>query len=260
MIYNLDPEIRNSPVIGWDNLIGQGTLTATSAATGFPVSGLLNGVTTDPWRPASMPATVTLALSGARTASLLAFAAHDMHTAGVTVTLQRLVGASWQDVASVTPASDAPFMVAFLPRDAAQWRVTFTGGAFRLSVMHLSHRMIVPGVIQPPHTPLHRVSEVDLVGGSENGTGEFLQADFQRTGGRANIDFGVQMPGFALGEFEAFRQHFNRGRPFFIACTPNYEPQDMGYCWRGQGAANILAAYRDAVFMDMQMEVSVYVG
>jgi hypothetical protein len=259
MITNLDPGVRNSPLIAWDNLVPQGTLAATSTAAGFLLSALTNGVTTDPWRPASMPATVTLTLPVARAASCLAFAAHDMHTAGVTATLQRLVGADWVTVATVTPASNAPFMVAFLPLTAAGWRVTFTGGVFRVAVMHLSNAMTVPGVVQPPHTPLHRVSEVDLVGESESGTGEFLQADFQRTGGRASLDFGVQLPLFALGEFEAFRQHFNRGRPFFIACTPTYEPLDMGYCWRANGAPSIVPAYRDAVFMDIPLEVSVYV-
>jgi hypothetical protein len=222
---------------------------------------LQNGVTTDPWRPAAMPCTVTLTLAAPAPASVLAFASHDMGTRGVTVTLQRLVGGDWVTVHVVTPESDDPFIMSFGLADAPQWRVVFSGdNTFRLAVMHLSRGLIVPGRIVPPHVPLHRASEVELVGDSESGTGEFLQADFERTGGRANVQFSVQLPDFAAGDdFEGFRQHFNRGRPFFMACFPRYEPRDMGYLWRGQRAPNILAPYRDAVFMEIGMECSLYV-
>lgn len=262
MIHNQNFEISNSPLIGWDNLVPQGTLTATSSATGFPVSGLLNGVTTDPWRPNAMPATVTLVLPTARFASMVCFAAHDLGTRGVTVILERLVGATWTLVMQVTPIDDAPLILSFNAVSAVQWRVRFTGAnTFRLSVMSLCLGLTIPGRIVPPHAPLHRVSEVELVGDSESGTGEFLQADFNRTGGRANINFSVQLSDFATGEeFEAFRQHFNRGRPFFLACFPTFAADDVGYVWRGQRASSIVPAYQDAVYMSIGMELSVYVG
>lgn len=261
MIQNINPAVQDSPLIAWDNLLPQGTLTATSSASGFPVSGLLNGVTTDPWRPNTMPATVTLTLPGARFASVLAFAAHDMGTRAVTVILERLVGGSWVAVFTHAPANDLPFMLSFPAVEATQWRVRFTGAnTFRLAVMSLSLGLTIPGRIEPPHTPLHRVSEVELVGASESGTGNFLQADFERTGGRASLNFSVQLNEFATGDqFEAFRQHFNRGRPFFLACFPTTFPQDMGYVWRGEGAQSIVPAWQDAVYMSIGAEVSVYV-
>jgi hypothetical protein len=261
MIYNTNPDVTNSPLVAWDNLIDTGTLTASSSLAGFPVDGLLNGVTTDPWRPNAMPATVTLAMPDVAPASVVAFAAHDMGSKGVTVILERLVSAVWVDAASVEVESDDPFMLSFPVSDAAQWRVRFTGAeTFRLAVLHLSKGLTIPGRVVPPHVPLHRVSEVDLVGDSESGTGEFLQADFERTGGRASLNFSVQLPDFAAGDdFEGFRQHFNRGRPFFFASTPTYEPRDMGYLWKGQRSGSILAPYQDAVFMTIGLEASVYV-
>ncbi|MGL5734088.1 MAG: hypothetical protein ACRCYS_04400 [Beijerinckiaceae bacterium] len=124
--------------------------------------------------------------------------------------------------------------------------------------MVLAPGLTIPGLIVPPHTPLHRVSEYELIGGAESGTGEFLQADTMRTGGKANLTMSVQSPGFATGAvFEQFRQHFNQGKPFFIACFPTYEPNDMGYCWRNGG--NIIASYSDPVFMALSMGVGVYV-
>lgn len=261
MIYSTDPDVTDSPLIAWDNLIGQGTLSATSSAAGAPVSGLLNGYTTDPWRPATMPATVTLAMSAPAPVSVVAFAAHDMATQGVTVAIERLVGADWVAVRTVEPETDDPFIVSFPVTDAAEWRVVFTGAStFRLAVLHLSRSLVFPSMtrIQPPHVPLHRVSEVELIGGSESGTGEFLQSDTMRTGGRANIGFSVQLPELMLSDdFEGFRQHFNKGRPFFIACFPRYEPKDMAYVWRS--GDSILTPYQDAVFMALDMQVGVYV-
>lgn len=264
MIYTNDPDVTNSPLIAWDNLVTKGTLEAQTggSAAGFPLSGLQNGYTTDPWRPNTMPSNLVLTLPAPAPASVLAFAAHDMHTQGVTVRLDRWVTDAWQEVREVTPESDAPFMVSFPVADASQWRAVFTGdNTFRLGVMHLSRGLVFPSGtrIQPPHVPLHRVSEIELIGGSESGTGEFLQADTMRTGGRANIDFSVQLPDLMLSDsFEGFRQHFNKGRPFFIACFPRYEAKDMGYVWRG--GPSILTPYQDAVFMALDMEVAVYVG
>lgn len=261
MIQNRNPAVSDSPLIAWDNLVSQGTLSASSSASGFPVTGLQNGVTSDPWRPNAMSATVTLTLSSAQFASVLAFASHDMGTQAVTAILERFTGGSWVEVMRHSPANDLPFMLSFPAVSASQWRVRFTGSStFRLAVMYLALGLTIPGRIIPPHTPLHRVSEVHLVGDSESGTGNFLQADFERMGGRASLSFSVQMADFATGaDFEAFRQHFNRGRPFFIACFPTSYPEDMGYVWRGEGAESIVPAWRDAVYMTIGMEVSVYV-
>ena len=259
MIYSTDPNVTDSPVIAWNALTG--TLSASSSAPNAPVSGLLNGFTTDPWRPAAMPATVTLSLPAPAPVSVVAFAGHDMATQGVTVIVERLVAGDWVTVRTVTPASDDPFMVSFPLVDAQGWRVRFTGdNTFRLAVLHFSRALVFPSItrIQPPHVPLHRVSQVELIGGSESSTGEFLQADTMRTGGQASISFSVQLPELMLSDnFEGFRRHFNSGRPFFIACFPRHEPKDMGYVWRnGRG---IETPYQDAVYMALEMEVSVYV-
>lgn len=259
MIYNTNPALYDSPLLAWDNLIQKGTLTATSSAAGYPLSGLLNGYTTDPWRPDAMPATLTLTMASAVYADTLCFAAHDMATHGVTVILERFVNSAWSQVMTIAPASDDPFIMAFPAMQASQWRIRFTGSnTFRLAVISLSRGLVIPGRVVPPHVPLHRVSEVELIGDSQSSVGEFLQADFLRTGGRASVQFSVQLGEFAAGDsFEGFRQHFNRGYPFFMACFPRAYPKDMGYLWRTGGS--IVTPWRDAVFMDIAMECGVYV-
>jgi hypothetical protein len=262
MIYNTNQFVKDSPLIVWDNVILGGYLSASSSADGFPVTGLLNSVTTDPWKPSAMPATLSVDLGSASYCNALCFAAHDMGTRGVTITLERLVGVDWIGCMSITPDSDEPIIMSFPAREATEWRVVFSGdNTFRLSVMTLGRALMVPGRIIPPHVPLHRASTIKLVGATESGTGEFLQADFERAGGSASFQFSAQYPEFALSdEFEGFRQHFNRGRAFFMACFPTHEPRDMGMLWRAPGGSDILAPYRDAVFMDLAMECGIYVG
>jgi hypothetical protein len=264
MIYNLDPYLGDNPFIVWDNLLPRGTLTASSSAAGFPVTALLNGVTTDPWRPNAMPATVTLALSETAPISAVCFAAHDMGSRGVTVIFETAPASAgpWTAVATVAPDDDAPLIIAFSWRSRRYMRVRFTGdNTFRLAVMAIAEGMPIPGRIIPPHVPFHRASEVNLVGSSGGGTGNFLQADFERTGASADIRFSAQLREFAAGDaFENFRQHYNRGRPFFMAAFPSFDFLDVGYMWRGERADSITVPYQDAVFMTIGMQVDMYVG
>lgn len=257
MIISTDFSVADSPVIWWENLLQSGTVTATSGAD---VGALANGYTTDPWRADAMPATVTVTLSGAAMANAVCFAGHDMHAKGVIAIVERFTGGAWVQVATGAPKYAGVFILSFPCASADQWRVRFTGAnTFRLAVMTLGLGLMVPGIIQPPHTPLYMASEVELIGASESGTGEFLQADFKRSGGRADLDFGVQYPAFIKSDrFLAFRDHFNRGRPFFVAIMPRHDPRDVGYLWRG--GANILPAYSDAVFMPFSLEASLHVG
>lgn len=258
MIYSNDFRVNNSPVIAWDTIMERATLSASSTATDYGIDDLQNSMTTAFWKPSTMPANITIETHETEVASVLAFAAHDMYTNGVSVTLEYHNGTSWAAVRTVTPQSDAPFMVSFPPVDADQWRVSFSGGVFKVAVMFLGDAMHVPNQIGAGHTPLYAASEIETLGGSEGSTGEFLQSDFYRTGGSTSIDFLGQRPEFALSEeFELFRQHYNRKRPFFIACTPRFDPRDVGFVWNS--GQSLVTSYQDAVFMDISIKVSVYV-
>lgn len=259
MIYSTDSKISNSPVIAWDDLTIYATLTASSSDVDFPVTGLQNGVTTDPWKPTAMPANIEIDCGASVTASALCFASHNMHTNGVTATLEYHDGADWVELREVTPESDAPFMIAFPRHDAQEWRVSFSGSVFQVAVMSLANVLHIPNQIGAGHTPLYAASEIEILGGSVGSTGEFLQADFYRKGARASFEFLAQRPDFVLSdEFQNFRDHYNRGKPFFIALTPSHDPKDVGYVWRNGG--NLIPAYQDAAFMDVELEVGAYVN
>jgi len=254
MIYDfaLTPRL-NSPNILWQNILLDGTVTATLEDNGLALSALTQS-TNDAWG-ASAGATLTSAGS-ARTANLAGFAAHTL--SGRTVYVEYLAGASWVAAASLAVTSNAPFMLSFQTISAASWRIRVTGGAFTLGVVFLGPALMVPGVIQVPHTPLHMCETVELMGGNQSRNGQFLLTEYEVFAGQASLSFEVQTPQYVLDDFEAFRQWFNRGNTFFIACSGRYWPRDMGYCRRN--GQEIVPPWRDAVFMSLDMQVEVYRG
>jgi len=254
MIYDftLSPRL-NSPNILWQNVLLDGTVTATSENAGLAVSALTQS-TNDAWG-ATAGATLTSAGS-ARSANMAGFAAHRL--SGRTVFVEYLVGAVWTVAASLAVTSNAPFMLSFQEVSAASWRIRVTGGGFTIGVAYVGLALRIPGVVQVPHTPLHLCETVELMGGNQSRNGQFLLTEYEVFAGQASLSFEVQRPQFVLAEFEDFRQWFNRGNAFFIACAGKKWPQDMGYCRRN--GAEIVPPWRDAVFMGLDMQVEVYRG
>lgn len=259
MIVNTNPAVINSPRIAWNNLLADAVLTSTGSNPNFPITNLLNNYTNDPWIPDAVPASLFITFASARSISMACFAGHNMGGREVTVLFQHFIAGDWETIASATPTDNDTLILSFPAVSATQFRVRFLGvNTFRLGVLFVVPGLTIPGIIVPPHTPLNRVSEIELIGGAEGVTGEFLQSDFMRTGGRASLTMSAQSPSFATGStFETFRDHFNRGRPFFIACFPTHNPDDVGFCWRNGG--NLIVAYSDPVYMAMAMDVGVYV-
>lgn len=258
MIYSNSSTISDSPIIAWDDVTNTATLTASSSAEDFPVTGLKNGVTTDPWRPASMPANIEIDCGESKAASVLSFAAHTMGTNGVTVTLEKWDGAAWVDVISAAPETDEPLVMVFNLQEAQEWRVSFTGAIFSVAVMSLCDALHIPNQIEPGHTPFYAAAEIELLGGSVSSNGHYLEPDFYRKGAEIDVTFSRQRPGFILSdEFLSFRDHYNKGRGFFIAMTPLHDPRDVGYVWRTP--TPFKSRYISAVQMDATLRLNAYV-
>jgi hypothetical protein len=245
-----------NPQVLWDNMLLSATLTVSAeTASGLGVSCLTQS-TNDGWSCPNVTGTLTGVWGAAVGVSMVGIAAHNL--GGKTVAVDYWNGAAWVEAISRVVASGAAVMLSFERRVATQWRLRVSGGAFRIGVLYMGVPMIVPGVIQPPHTPLHTVETVRVLDGNISRNGQFLQSEIEEMNGIATLNFMVQRPEFALGVFDAFRLWFNRGNAFFIACYPSAWPKDMGYCWRE--GAEVTPPWRDAVFFDLSMQVGVYRG
>jgi len=250
--------IGNSPAILWDNVFTKGAIaTVGTVASDGPSINALSQSTNDAWKCTAVGGgSIAVTLGASTVCNAVGIAAHNL--SGKVVTVAKWTGAAYATVATFTPADNSPIMVRFDGDTATQWRLSVASGPFNIGVAFIGQALDVPGVIQPPHTPLNLCEEVELLGGSQSRSGQFLGQDVSIFAGRANLQFEVQQPSFAMDGFNAFRRHFNRGGAFFIACAPTAWPNDMGYCWRN--GAEIVPPWKDAVFMDLAMEVGVYNG
>lgn len=258
MIYDQAATATNSPQILWDSVLTRATITANHEDADGPAVNVAYQATNRAWIYDHVDdAVLTITLSSAEMCNIVGFAAHTM--IGLDVKVQYWTGAAWVNATSfVTPADNTPFMVRFGAQTATIWRVIVVGGAFHLGVVYLGAALSVPGVVQPPHTPLQLCETVEVGDGAQSISGQFLGADIAVYGGDATVSFEVQLPSFVLSDFAAFRSWFNRAGCFFIACAPDAWPDDMGYCRRS--GDEIVPPFRDAMFMDLTMDVSVYRG
>lgn len=250
--------IGNMPEILWDNVLTKGTLaTVGTVAADGPGINALSQSTNDAWKCTAVGGgSLTVTLGASTVCNAVGIAAHNL--VGKVVTVARRDGAAFVTVATLTPTDNLPIMIRFNSATSTQWRLSVTSGPFNIGVAFIGVALDVPGTIQPPHTPLNLCEEVELLGGSQSRSGQFLGQEVSIFAGKASLQFEVQRPSFAMDTFNDFRLHFNRGGAFFVACAPTAWPNDMGYCWRN--GAEIVPPWRDAVFMDLSMEVSVYNG
>ena len=257
MFYNntLRSALKN-PNILWDSILTGSTVAASTETSGAVGDNAITQDTAGWWIPTAAPATLTCTLSAAKSADTAGFAAHTL--SGKTVYVEYYSGSAWVTAATVTPTDNDPFMVAFASASSAQWRVRVTGGTFALGVVYIGAALVMPGSVQVPHTPLNLCETVTLLDGNLSRNGQFLQSEIEMVSGTATVTFEVQTPSFVINSFNAFRQWFNRGNAFFVACAPTAWPQDMGYVWRD--GDEIVPPFRDAVFMDVAMKVRVYRG
>jgi hypothetical protein len=248
------------PSILWDDLLGKGTLTASSAlADGAGANAAYDG-TTDRWRPSAMPATLAVTLSGAAHADSAAIVGHNLGTAGATLFVEHWSGAAWVVSATVSPSDNSPLLLVFARALSDQWRMRITGAALiYMARAMIGKRLIVPGGVVPPYVPLNLAEEIELLDGGQSRNGQHIPSPIQRVGGAGSIDIMPQEWEWVTGpEFDGFRRHFNRGNAFFFAASPACYPDDISYCRRD--GRELQPSFQNAFLMSISMGVRVYVG
>jgi hypothetical protein len=104
-----------------------GTITASSAAAGFPASDAALDTTHQWWRPTAMPATWELAFPVSSPVSYFGIAAHDLATVGATVIYETWNGTTWDVRLTHTPVDNMAIFGLVVRRTLAKARLRFTG-------------------------------------------------------------------------------------------------------------------------------------
>lgn len=248
------PTTPSLPMVAFNNLFATGTLAASTETTdGAAANAIVEG-TYNYWIPSALPATLQTTLASATLCNTMAVIAHNYGSKGATVFFEYFSG-TWQTITSVTPTDDSPIMVIFNDTTATQWRIRITGSTVPATgVVYLAARLIIPGGVKAPYTPIWQADRVELMHSGSLG-GKLITNRAVKRGRDTMISLTSVTRTFAEVNLNAFRLKFNEGSPFLWASGPSIFPKDVGYCWRKGG--EIRPTFdQDAIWMALEMDVA----
>lgn len=252
-----------SPAILWDNILEDGTLTASTEATNGEGANAIDGNTYDYWIPTALPATLEVDIGSSTSASYAAIAAHTLGTNGNTLDVQYWNGAAWVSALSstITPTDDKTIIVAFTQVSGTKWRISISGGtAPNVGVVSIGDAIQFESGILPAYTPLYMAEEIELLS-SQTMNGQFVTNRINRKGARTQFGLNILDRSFVEGTaFQNFRRHYNDGKPFFFASNPSELTEDVAYCWRQDGGEIRPTFDSDGIFYKTQLSLEAYIG
>lgn len=204
-------------LIGYENLLENGTVVASSEDADFPVENAFDWRTSDFFKPAaSGTINITLTLSGADSADYFAFYGHDLYDHGGTIKLQYHNGSTYVDCfAAITPTDNTPRVVTFSSLSATLWRVVITCTTVcSIAVISFGSKLQLERGMYLNWTP-PRFGRATRVIDSASDGGEFLGRSIISNGVRTAIQLNHASDAWMRSSGEAFIQRIER-KPFFF--------------------------------------------
>jgi hypothetical protein len=250
-------QLDEAPLVLFDNILLDGTVTATTEAANAEVENLLTDSTFDFWKPTTTSGTVSLSLGSSATASALGISGHDLGTQGATVTVKR--GAT--TVATVSPTDNSTILILFASGSSTSYSVQITGAtaAPYISNMVLGVPLVFATGIVPSYTPLWMAEDVELLQNESLG-GQFFQNRVIRKSANTAVNLNILDRDFIEADpFQNFRRHFNDGRTFFFAAGPSTFENDISFCRRS--GETLKPTFANAgIFYQVAMQLEAYIG
>jgi hypothetical protein len=219
------------PRIGWRAITG--TISASTAASGFAASLAATAQTYSAWRATALPATWAIDAGSAQAVDYAAIGAHEIGSNGGTVFVEYLVGSTWTQAATVTPADDSAILFLFPEVSAQEWRIRITGTtAPRVGNIRFGKVTTLPRL--STFAPALPITEAEQFTYNVNvsATGEWLGRSVVAAGLQFSVQIEHVAETFAAGEWADFRVHCNEGdATFYIAPKPAAYPKEVAYAW-----------------------------
>jgi hypothetical protein len=248
-------ELNSQPMVAFRNLLTEGTIASGTLPTGGPRANAVTQDTSEFWDQPTV-GQLRCTLGAATTASICFIGAHNLGTAGVTLSVERFNG-SWNTITSYAPTNNNPFMIVFPDESQTGFGVAVSG-ACQIGVAWVGPRLIIPGGVTPDYTPIWAASRVDKFPAITR-RGHFRGQRIERSGASLSAQFMPMTHTFARDTMATFRQRFNEGDAFIWAAAPRVFSTDVAYCWADEGSTidYTIRAGGDLVNMAMQMEAYV---
>jgi hypothetical protein len=236
-------------------------ITASTATADGQPQNATNEATWDFWVPTAVPATLKLDAGAPIMCNAAAVAAHNLGTVGATIQVQSSPDdATWTTRGSEVPTDDGVVIILFPDTTAQYWRLRITNAVASIGVAFIGTRLKFANSVLSGHVGLNNAKRVELLNATSIG-GQFLGNRIRRVGAETTVNFGLVDTTFADGDFSPFKDWYNDGHAFFFASSPSVWPDDIGYCWRPEGAGEIRPVYEEGgLLTNLSMDVAAYVG
>lgn len=231
--------------IGYDNLLPDSTVVASTEAAGFPIEALNNSLTYELWKPTTFPAVITIDAGVAKPVGYAAFAAHNLSGCRAVVEYSVDGGVNYEVATTAEFLNNDPAMLLFPEVNAQHWRVTITGwataptffakfdeqdfgfstysatdtGGAYIGVMNLGQALAMERATYGGHAP-GTMSRDSIVNGTTSEGGQWLGRSVIRNGFSTNYDFQNLTAAWIRQYFDPFIQHAIT-KPYFVAWRPS---------------------------------------
>ncbi len=228
-----------------------GTITATSAADGYPALAADNELTYSYWKPATSGGTWTITYSTFQDVDYIGIAAHTLGTDYEQVMAEYYDGANWQEIGSVLPNTNQPILFLFESVFATAIRISVTGTPL-IGVVYAGLALQFPMPVIGQHRPLTFGSQTEFTNNVSD-SGQWLGRSIIRRALSGSIEWQYMDDSWVRSQFMPFVESAKK-RPFFLSWNPAQFPQDCGYCWCNSNIAPSYQGIRDFMSVSIQLE------
>lgn len=237
--------------IGYRTLLKEtgATLTASTAAVGYPASNVKREATDAWWKPTAIPATLTLTLPETRKADYIGIASHDL--AGFTIKYEYNDGASWVEIEEFLQPDNSTIMLIHTEVLAAQYRLTIsgTGDVPRVGVVYIGKALAMQQPIYGGFTP--PISPDVETRGNQSDAGQFLGVSVIRKTQPFSASWQHLTAPWFRKNMLPFLQTFET-RPAFVSWRPADFPDEVVYMWRTSNPSGSNMGIKDYMEVSIQ--------
>ena len=239
--------IRN-PRILYDDIFRRGTVAADSELGNFVAENVADGLTYDFWKPATQPSRIEVQLSASEQVDCAALV-HTLGTCFCGVKFQYHNGSIWVDLTSqIFPTSDNVLMFFFGQVTASRFGFLISGDNSpveipAITVAAAGKALAVERGVTLNHRPITLQRRTTFLNNMSEG-GQRLGLSIVREGVETNVAFKYLDVDWYRTYFDPFVDHV-RTEPFFMAWSPQDNPEDAAYLWLPPGKEDIRPEHAD---------------
>jgi hypothetical protein len=245
-----------NPLIGWHNLVTAATVSADSAAPGFPATNLGNPSTNSRWRAEDdSEQHLTVQIGEIEPIDYIAVARHNFGSAQIAVSVEgRIDGEDWTELVGETLLpDDVPALFRFAPRSLSAVRLRLGEGELpaTAAVLYAGRLLILQRRIYVGHTPLP-YGRTAKITNARSESGNFLG----RIVLNEKTETQVAMRNLAASWYRTYMDPFivaAKEVPFFFAWRPADYPREVGFAWMTNDPHPSNARTNGMMQLDFQM-------